>query len=45
MLYRIRKIKEDFGLDLGAPEKHLKYLLSAAVILAKNGETEMFVTD
>lgn len=45
VLYRIRKIKEDFGLDLGAPEKHLKYLLSAAVILAKNGETEMFVTD
>ena len=45
VLYRIRKIKEDFGLDLDAPEKHLKYLLSAAVILAKNGETEMFVTD
>ena len=45
VLYRIRKIKEDFGLDIDAPEKHLKYLLSAAVILAKNGETEMFVTD
>ena len=45
VLYRIRKIKEDFGIDLDTPEKHLKYLLSAAVILAKNGETEMFVTD
>ncbi len=45
VLDRIRKIKEDFWINLDTPEKHLKYLLSAAVILVKNGETEMFVTD
>lgn len=32
-------------LSFEKPEKHLKYLLSAAVILAKNGEEDIFITD
>lgn len=43
VLYRIRKIKEDFGLDLEAPEKHFKYLLAAALMLLKNGEEDIFI--
>lgn len=45
VLYRIRKIKEDFGIDLEAPEKHFKYLLAAALILVKNGEEDIFIDD
>ena len=45
VLYRIRKIREDFGIDLDIPEKHLKYLLSAAIILVKSGETGLFIND
>lgn len=43
VLYRIRKIKEDFGVDLEAPEKHFKYLLASALILVKNGEEDFFI--
>ncbi len=43
VLYRIRKIKEDFGIIPEKPENHFKYLLSCALALSKNGMDELFI--
>lgn len=41
-LYRIRKIREEFGIPLDDPEQTLYLLLSAALALLKNGQDEIF---
>ena len=43
VLYRIRKIKEDFGLEPEVAENHFKYLFSCALVLIENGRDELFI--
>ena len=43
VLYRMKKIKEDFGLVPELPENHGKYLLSCALLLLKAGHEDLFV--
>ena len=41
--YRIRRIREDFGIDTDAPENCLSLLLSLAVALVRLGEDARFI--
>ena len=43
VLYRINKITETYKIDLDDPNKYLRYLLSAALVLVKNGRDEIFI--
>ena len=43
MLYRIRRIKEFFGIDTDNPELCIMYLLQAALELVKAGEDALFI--
>ena len=42
VLYRMRKIKEDFGLEPELADNHFRYLFSCALVLLENGEDELF---
>lgn len=43
VLYRIRRIKEFFGIDTDNPDLCVGYLLQAALELVKTGEDELFI--
>ena len=43
VLYRMRKIKEDFGLEPELSSNHFRYLFSCAVILLLNGHDGLFI--
>lgn len=43
VLYRIRRIKEFFGIDTDNPELCIMYLLQAALELVKTGEDALFI--
>lgn len=43
VLYRIRRIKEFFGIDTDIPELCIMYLLQAALELVKTGEDALFI--
>ena len=43
VLYRIRRIKEFFGIDTDNPELCIMYLLQAALELVKAGEDALFI--
>lgn len=43
VLYRIRRIKELFGIDTDNPDLYTAYLLQAALELVKTGEDELFI--
>ncbi len=45
VLYRIRKIKEDFEIDIDLPQNHLKYIISTALALIKLKKDEIFVNE
>lgn len=44
VLYRIRKIKDDFSIDLDSPKDHFRYLLVSALSLIKQGRDDLFIT-
>ena len=41
--YRIRKIREEFGLDTEDPDRQLGFLLSLALALLRLGHEELFI--
>lgn len=43
ILYRLRKLREDFALDFDDPDQTLPLLLSAALILLRNRQDQVFV--
>lgn len=43
VLYRVRRMKEDFGIPLDDPDQHLPLLLAAALALLAAGEDALFV--
>ena len=43
VLYRVRRMKEDYGLPLDDPEKQLTLLLSAALALLEQGRDDLFL--
>lgn len=43
VLYRVRRMKEDFGIPLDDPDRHLPLLLSAALALLAAGEDALFL--
>lgn len=42
VLYRINKIKSEFGVEIDDPNKHTEYLLSAAILLCRSGKSGQF---
>lgn len=40
VLYRVKKLREDFGIPIDDPEQHLSLLLSAALMLMELGQEE-----
>ena len=45
VLYRVRRMKQDFGIPLDDPKKHLTLVLSSALMLLEAGEDRMFVEE
>ena len=45
VLYRVRRMKEDFGLPLDDPSWHLALLTSAALMLMEQGDYAPFLPD
>ena len=45
VLYRVRKLKEEFGLPIEDPAQHLALLLSSALMLAELGREEVFLEE
>ena len=45
MLYRLRKLKEDFGLLLDDPEEAMPLLVSSALALLQSHQDQLFVRD
>ena len=43
VLYRVRRMKEDFNIPLDDPDQHLPLLLSAAMMLAQHGHEDALV--
>ena len=43
VLYRIRKLREEFDLPLDDPDQHLALLLSAALMLTELGQEDAFI--
>lgn len=43
ILYRVRRMKEDFGLPLDDPRAHMALLLSAALMLMELGREDVFM--
>lgn len=44
VLYRIRKIKEDFGIPIEDPREHLRLLMSVSLVLLKSHGVQYFLT-
>lgn len=45
VLYRIRKLREDFGIPVDDPAQHLALLLSAAMMLDEQGRRDVFLPE
>ena len=45
VLYRVRKLKEDFDIPLDDPDQHLALLASAAMMLMELGREDVFVPE
>ena len=45
VLYRVRRMKQDFGIPLDDPKKHLTLVLSSALMLLEAGEDRLFVEE
>ena len=43
VLYRVRRMKEDFGIPIDDPDQHLALLLSAAIMLTEQGREDVFM--
>ena len=43
VLYRVRRMREDFNIPLDDPEQHLSLLISAAMALLALGREEVFM--
>lgn len=43
VLYRLRKLREDFGLALDEPSQTLPLLLSSALVLLRNRQDQLFI--
>lgn len=43
MLYRLRKLKEEFDIAVDAPEDTLPLLLSSALVLLQSHQDQLFV--
>ena len=43
VLYRMKKMKEDFGLSPELAENHISYLISCALLLLKDGNDDLFI--
>lgn len=44
VLYRIRKIKEDFGIPIDDPKEHFRLLISVSLVLLKSHGAQYFLT-
>ena len=43
VLYRIRRLKEDFGIPLDDPDRHMELLLSVSLVLLAQHQDNLFV--
>lgn len=45
VLYRVRRMKQDFDIPLDDPKKHLPLVLSSALMLLEQGQDQLFVEE
>lgn len=45
VLYRVKRMREDFGIPLDDPDRHLALLVSAALMLLEQGRQDVFMPE